>query len=100
MSYTDPIVDDSGRSIAPPQPVFEARPSGPWNENRAALRGRGVRQALAGEIPVRVDAALEGLRLIEEWERIEREGAILRMIFNEDPVSTETLAELAMGRRS
>lgn len=77
------ILDASGRYLATmdePAP----RPDGPWQTNaandRAALRGADVREALAGELPIRVDG-------------------ILRRLFNEDPVSAEELAELAHGRR-
>lgn len=29
----DPIVDAAGRYVAPPQPVLESRPAGPWQGN-------------------------------------------------------------------
>lgn len=84
MSKSPIVVDASGRFLAPPQTVLEARPAGPWQANgenpRAALRGADVREALAGELPIRV-------------------AGILRRLFNEDPVSAEELAELANGRR-
>lgn len=96
MITNHPIVDASGRFLAPPQDRLE-RPAGPWNENRAALRGRDVREALAGEIPVRrsaLPAPFADTRTADE-----RRADVLRRIFNEDPVSAEELAELASGRR-
>jgi hypothetical protein len=30
----EPIRDESGRVIAPPQPTYPVRPDGPWNQNR------------------------------------------------------------------
>jgi hypothetical protein len=30
---TEPIYDQSGRWIAPPQPVVSERPAGPWTAN-------------------------------------------------------------------
>jgi hypothetical protein len=30
---TDPIRDEAGRLIAPPQPFHRARPDGPWTQN-------------------------------------------------------------------
>lgn len=56
MMSNDPIIDERGRVIAPPQTALE-RPAGPWDENaenpRAILRGAGIRQALADERPIR-----------------------------------------------
>ncbi len=46
------IRDDAGRYLGTmdePAP----RPAGPWDRNRANLRGRDVRAALAGEQPIR-----------------------------------------------
>lgn len=34
---TEPIIDASGRLIAPPQTVLAVRPMGPWTQNTAPL---------------------------------------------------------------
>ena len=102
----DPIVDASGRLLAPPQLEELARPAGPWDQNRAALRGRDVRAALAGERPraereaetiARMNAARPGA----SWHFVTHPtvGRILVSVPENDPPSDEIAAELANGRR-
>ena len=33
MTMTPPIVDESGRPIAPPQTIYPVRPAGIWDQN-------------------------------------------------------------------
>lgn len=101
MSSNDPIVDASGRFLAPPQELLE-RPAGPWDANR----GRGIRQALAGERPrevreaetvARMNAAHPGA----SWHFVTHPtvGRILVSV-PENDATPEELAALANGRRS
>jgi len=35
-AMTEPIVDSTGRIVAPPQVIYPERPRGPWNQNTVA----------------------------------------------------------------
>jgi len=104
INSNDPIVDASGRFLAPPQGTLE-RPAGPWDENR----GRAVRQALTGERPravreaetvARMNAAHPGA----SWHFVTHPtvGRVLVSVPGDDdaPASSEVLAEMAHGRQS